>query len=350
MTPYTKIFSKHMRAELRDARILLHESRAALLIFFGVMVFGSLAFWLFYLDPDSGARIDLGEAVFAAFGLLFFESTLTFPQNGLLRVLFFLIPIAGVGALAEGVLRFGTALINKRNRGEKWQMAMASILSQHVIVCGAGKIGFRVIVELIKLGRDVAVIEKNPDGRFNEKIQALGIPLIIADARRTETLYKANIEQAAAIIPCTEDELTNLDIALDAREIQPEIKVVLRMFDPDLARRVEKGFGIHTALSTSAIAAPVFAASALDLSVKSSFYIGEELLNLGELLIQPQGAIAGWTIDRLEREMDLNVVSYQLNDLVDLHPISERVLEPGTTILVLTSLETLRRLKELNGG
>ena len=48
---------------------------------------------------------------------------------------------------------------------------------------------------------------------------------------------------------------TNLDIALQARELNPGIKVVLRMFDPDLARRVESGFGIHTAFSTSALAA-----------------------------------------------------------------------------------------------
>ena len=63
MKPYTEIFSKHMRAELRNARVLLHESRAALLIFFGVMVFGSLALWLFYVDPSSGARIDLINAL-----------------------------------------------------------------------------------------------------------------------------------------------------------------------------------------------------------------------------------------------------------------------------------------------
>jgi Trk K+ transport system NAD-binding subunit len=342
---------KHrLLAELRDARVLLHESRTALLIFAFVMLIGSLALWLLYVDPLTGSRIDFGEAIFATFGLMFFESTLSFPHNLFLRILFFLIPIAGVGALADGVLRFGSALINKQNRGEKWQIAMASTLNEHVIVCGAGKIGFRVILELRKLGREVVVIERNADGRFIEKLRSMGIPLIIADARRSETLYKANIERAAAIIPCTEDELTNLDIALDARDIKPEIKVVLRMFDPDLARRVEKGFGIHTALSTSAIAAPVFAASALDLNVKSSFYVGDKLLNLSELVIQAHSHLRDWTVERLEREMDLNVVSYTDGDLVDLHPMPERVLTQGVQILVLTTLETLRQLHTLNGA
>lgn len=350
MNQHNRELKHRLQAELRDARVLLHESRTALLIFAFVMLIGSLALWLLYVDPLTGSRIDFGEAIFATFGLMFFESTLSFPHNLLLRILFFLIPIAGVGALADGVLRFGSALINKQNRGEKWQIAMASTLNEHVIVCGAGKIGFRVILELRKLGREVAVIERNADGRFLEKLRSMGIPLIIADARRSETLYKANIERAAAIIPCTEDELTNLDIALDARDIKPEIKVVLRMFDPDLARRVEKGFGIHTALSTSAIAAPVFAASALDLNVKSSFYVGDKLLNLSELVIQPHSHLRDWTVERLEREMDLNVISYTDGDLVDLHPMPERVLTQGVQILVLTTLETLRQLHTLNGA
>jgi Trk K+ transport system NAD-binding subunit len=350
LNQHSRELKHRLLAELRDARVLLHESRTALLIFAFVMLIGSLALWLLYVDPLTGSRIDFGEAIFATFGLMFFESTLSFPHNIFLRILFFLIPIAGVGALADGVLRFGSALINKQNRGEKWQIAMASTLNEHVIVCGAGKIGFRVILELRKLGREVVVIERNADGRFIDKLRSMSIPLIIADARRSETLYKANIERAAAIIPCTEDELTNLDIALDARDIKPDIKVVLRMFDPDLARRVEKGFGIHTALSTSAIAAPVFAASALDLNVKSSFYVGDKLLNLSELVIQPSSLLRDWTVERLEREMDLNVVSYTDGDLVDLHPMPERVLTQGVQILVLTTLETLRQLHTLNGA
>jgi hypothetical protein len=50
--------------------------------------------------------------------------------------------------------------------------------------------------------------------------------------------------------------VANLDIALNARDSNPGIKVVMSMFDEDLALRVEKGFGIHTAFSSSALAVP----------------------------------------------------------------------------------------------
>ncbi len=163
-------------------------------------------------------------------------------------------------------------------------------------------------------------------------------------------MRKANIAQASAIIPCTNDELTNLDIALDALEINPSIKVVMRMFDPDLARRVEKGFGIHNAFSTSALAAPVFAAAAMDVSIKSSFYVGQDLLNLSEVIVQPGSQIAGWSVEKLEIELDINVVFYQYDQITDLHPAPDRILFSGTKLLVLASLDKLARLKRMQTG
>ena len=138
-----------------------------------------------------------------------------------MQVLFFILPILGLMIVADGVIRFGTALTNKQERGQKWQVAMASTYSGHVIVCGMGRVGYRVALELLKYGREVVAVEADEKCRFAEKAMALGIPVIFADARRQENLIKAGIEQADAIIPCTNDELGNLDIALDARELNP---------------------------------------------------------------------------------------------------------------------------------
>ena len=273
---------RFIRAQARDTRVLLGESRGALILFVAILFFGGLALRTFYINPETGDRLSLIEAVYASFGMIFFQSQLPFPENPGLRVLFFVIPIVGLVAVADGVLRFGAALVDKQSRGQKWQAAMATTYSNHVIVCGLGKVGFRVALELLKMGRDVVGIEQNSDGRFVEQAEALGIPVLIADARRPETLTRAGVTRAEVIIPATENELTNLDIALDARELNPDIKVVMRMFDPDLARRIERGFGIHTAYSVSALAAPVFAAAAMRDDIKASFYAGETLLNVVE--------------------------------------------------------------------
>jgi voltage-gated potassium channel len=338
-----------LRAQLRDTRVLLSESRGALFLLVLLVLSGALIFHFCYTYPGTDQHPRFGVAVHATFALIFFETLLPFPEQWYLQVFFFIIPVLGLVAVADGVFRFGTALVNKQARGQKWQVAMASTYRNHVIVCGIGKVGYRVILELLKFGRQVVAIELAAEGRFVEKAKTLGIPVIIADARRSSNLVKAGVERADVIIPCTDDELANLDIALDARELNPDIKVVMRMFDADLARRVEKGFGIHTAFSTSALAAPIFAAAAMRVAVRHSFYVGDTLLNLGEVLIEPGSSLVGWTVEKLEAEFDLSVVCCQANKVTGLHPTPDLCLEGGTRLLVLASLETLRRVDALAG-
>jgi Trk K+ transport system NAD-binding subunit len=181
-----------------------------------------------------------------------------------------------------------------------------------------------------------------------EKAKGLGIPVIIANARRSANLIEAGVKQADAIIPCTDDELANLDIALDARDMNPQIKVVMRMFDSDLARRVEKGFGIHTAFSTSALAAPIFAAASMRFSVKHSFYVGDTLLNLSEVHVRANSALVGWSVERLEADLDLRVVCHQVEGCTDLNPDSHLELNAGDEVLVMATLDSLERLNHLN--
>jgi voltage-gated potassium channel len=336
------------RAQVRDASVLFQESRDSLILFMIVVIGGALIFHFFYIFRGTNQHPSFSEALHAAFALVFFERELPYPDQWYLQILFFAIPILGLAAVADGVLRFGAALTNKRDRGQKWQVAMASTYSNHVIICGIGKLGYRVTLELLNLEREVVAIELEPEGRFLEKVKALGIPVIIGDARRPETLEKAGVGRADAIIPCTDDELTNLDISLDARELNPDIKVVMRMFDPDLAKRIEKGFGIRTAFSTSAVAAPVFAAAATRANVKYSFYVDGALLNLSEVVIQPSSRLIGWSVEILEVELDLSVVCYQGREITDLHPNPDLHLKASDKILVIASLETLHRLNELN--
>jgi len=344
----TRQLRRTLRAQLRDLKVLFQESRGSLFLFIVVVMGGALVFHFFYTYPDTGHHPSFMRALHATFALIFFETLLPFPEQWYLQVFFFVIPILGLGVVADGLLRFGTALLNKQARGQKWQVAMASTYSNHIIVCGVGKVGYRVVLQVLAFGRDVVAIEHDPECRFVEKARALGIPMIIANARRSENLIKAGVKRADVIIPCTDDELANLDIALDARELNPDIKVVMRMFDADLAKRVEKGFGIHTAYSTSALAAPIFAAAAMRLDIKHSFYVGDHLLNLGELIVKPGSRLLDWSVKDLEAKLDLSVVCYQGKDMIELHPDLDLCLETGDSLLVLASLETLKRLKEMN--
>jgi Trk K+ transport system NAD-binding subunit len=122
----------------------------------------------------------------------------------------------------------------------------------------------------------------------------------------------------------------------------------MRMFDAELAARVEKGFGIHTAYSVSALAAPTIAAAAMRVRVRSSFYVGETLLNISEVTVRPNAPIVGWSVRQLEEKLDLSVVSYIDGETTYLHPEPDLELRSESKLLVLATLDTLHRLEALN--
>jgi len=338
-----------VRAQLRDLRVLLQEFRRPLALFVAIALAGATLFHVFYVFPESGRSPDPVEALYGTFCLMFFENVLPLPGSGWLRITFFVIPILGIAAVADGVVRFGAALLDKRARAQNWEIAMASTYRHHVIVCGLGRVGYRVTLELLKFGRDVVVVEPDEDNRFIEKARGRGVPVILGDARRTTNLLKAGVERADAIIPCTDDELANLDIALDAREANPGIRVVVRMYDPDMAKRVRAGFGIQTVFSTSALAAPIFATAATGLDIKHSFYGEDVLLSLSELVVEEGAALIGRVVLELEKELDLSVVLLQPSGgASDIHPDKQYRLQTGDRLIALAAAPVLVRLQEMN--
>lgn len=339
-----------IRAQFRDTYVLFMESRFSLLFFFLVWFGSAVVFAFYYHAPGRPIGLSWSEALWRAFTLIFFGPEGEYPDHDLVRFLYYVVPIAGLVIIIDGLLRFGTAFFDKQVRGQKWQAAVASTYEKHIIVCGLGKVGYRTTLELLKFKREVVGIESDADGRFLDALRDLGIPVLLGDASRPEFLERAGVRRADAIIPATDNELANLDIALHARELNPRIKVVLRMFDPDFAQRVEKGFGIHTAFSASALAAPVFAAAAMRFQVKHSFYVGDVLLNLAEFTVEPFASIEGWSVQQLQKEVDASVITHHRDGGTDIHPDPQQKLRAGDKILMLAPIETLSKLRTLSAG
>lgn len=339
---------RSVRAQFRDTYVLLLESRMSLLLFVLTWLGSATAFTFYFHEPGRPIGLAWSEALWKAFTLIFFGPEGNYPEHNLVRVLYYVVPIVGLVIIVDGLLRFSTAFFDKQQRGQKWQAAVASTYDKHIIICGLGKVGYRTTLELLKFKREVVGIENDEDGRFMTALRDLGIPVLIGDASRPEFLERAGIHRADAIIPATDNELVNLDIALSARELNPTIKVVLRMFDADLARRVEKGFGIHTAFSTSALAAPIFAAAAMRFKVKHSFYVDDVLLNLAEFTIEAGAKIEGWTVQQLEQEVSASVVTHHRNGGTEIHPELQQALCADDKIVMLATIETLTRIATLS--
>ncbi|WP_373525464.1 NAD-binding protein [Nostoc sp.] len=133
----------------------------------------------------------------------------------------------------------------------------------HYIVCGLSGIGLRIVQQLHASGHEVVVVEPNCNNKYINTARELGIPVIQGDASFRTILKASNIDSAAAVLAVTNNDATNLEIALKAKGLTPSIPVIVHYADPDFAGIAQHLFDFEAVLSPAELAAPAFAAAAL---------------------------------------------------------------------------------------
>jgi len=161
----------------------------------------------------------------------------------------------------------------------------------HVVVCGLGNVGFRVVEQLIHMGERVVVVERKTDNPFAATCRRQGAAVVIGDATVAEVLRQARVDSARAVIAATSADLVNLEIALIVGEINPEQRVVVRIGEGTLAETVRQAASVKLALSVAALAAPAFVAGLFGDRVQTMFLIDECLLTVLEIRISDDDAL-----------------------------------------------------------
>ena len=112
-------------------------------------------------------------------------------------------------------------------------------LTNHTIVCGLGRNGYRASEEFLKSGEPFVVVEKNKelldDLPITEKLL-----LVLGDATHDDVLRKAGIERAKAIITTLPSDAENVFITLTARELNPTIRIVARASEENSLTKLER--------------------------------------------------------------------------------------------------------------
>ena len=138
----------------------------------------------------------------------------------------------------------------------------------HVIVCGLNGVGLRVVEQLRLSGEQVVVVEGEPDPRRLAIVLELGAAHLPVDPRRTTALENANLASATALVCAAGSDLENLEIALLARRMQPDVRVVVELGNAALGRALARVTGPDSVLDPASLAAPTLAESCLDLSAR----------------------------------------------------------------------------------
>lgn len=334
-------------AGARDTLVLLREFFVPLLLLVLAVVIGGLAYYQLGLLANE-APATRTEAVFLVLSMIFMQANTDFPDTWYLQAFFFFMPVVGLGILAQGVAEFGTLFFNRKLRGGAWQVALAEVFSNHVVLVGLGHVGMRVIRELHNLGEEVVVIEQNATSEKLAAIEAYGFPLITADANKLDTLHKAGVKRARSAILCTSNDVLNLQIALKMKDLNPSVRLIVRVFDAEFASSLQQHFALDYAFSASSLAAPVIAAAAIEADVIAPITLAGRVLQLARYTIRSSSVLAAMTIGQLEQQYDASIVLHQRDDKSDLHPPDTLALQVGDLIAVFADRNALDQIARAN--
>ncbi|MBX9626832.1 MAG: NAD-binding protein [Gemmataceae bacterium] len=162
-----------------------------------------------------------------------------------------------------------------------------------VVLCGLGRVGWRVLEWLRDAGRAVAVVDTDPPA---DDPRLVGLTVVRGDCRRPEVLEKAGVGSAGGVLIVTSDDLVNVSAALIVRRLNPDARVVVRMFNQNLLARLGGAVKNTVALSVSALTAPVLALTAATGDALGAFKLDGDPRQVSELAIGDDSDLVGRSV------------------------------------------------------
>jgi len=231
-------------------------ARAALVVAIAVFVLGSVLFaFLLKVSPLTAMYFVISTMTTTGYGDITPRSAGPLGEVAAMLLMLAGITISGIfvailaSKFAQAQFIAVQGLRQVRRRG-------------HVIVCGAGNVGSRVIDFLLKLERQVVVIELEPRAEIVERSRERQFDLLTGDASRDATLDLCNIEEAEALIALTNSDTMNLEVALGARARNASLPIVMRCQEAAFAESITRHFGIDHTYGTAGLMSPVLSALA----------------------------------------------------------------------------------------
>jgi Trk K+ transport system NAD-binding subunit len=132
------------------------------------------------------------------------------------------------------------------------------------VICGADSLAYRLAEELVnRHNGEVTVIVQSRAGRYGALISRLsGVHVLEADRPHPEAFAEIDLSTVDALALVESNDVANIDAALAAHEINPNLRMVVRMFNSSLGAGVAE-LPYCTVVSDGALAAPAFVAAAL---------------------------------------------------------------------------------------
>lgn len=226
-----------------------------------------------------------------------------------------------------------------------------SKLKNHFILCGAGRVGIRIIDEFKKKGVDFVVIERDPV--IADRLLTQGELVLIGDATDESVLEGANVKTARSLIAAASSDAENVYIALTARGINPDLYIVARANDQAAERQMMRA-GVNKVVSPALIGSHRMAQAAMSPAVADFLELTTTTESLDLLFeqvrIEPGSSLAGKKIkdSGIRSEHNAMIVAITNNEgKMHFNPDGNQQLNVGDLLIAIGTRVGLKKLAEI---
>jgi voltage-gated potassium channel len=229
---------------------------------------------------------------------------------------------------------------------------MLKEIAGHYIVCGAGRVGRSVVLELLRGGARVVLID-NDAGRL-KWAEPLGIVTLAADASKDETLREARTDTAAGLVSAISSDAENVYVTLSAKVLSPSLHVAVRASDEQAEAKLQRA-GASTVLTPYTYIGHRLAQSLLRphvasfLDVASAFGKSDLDLEIEQLPVASGSFLSSKTLGEVHLGRTHGVIVLAVrreNGTMQFNPQADVRLEAGD---VLIAMGERKKLKQLEG-
>jgi voltage-gated potassium channel len=251
----------------------------------------------------------------------------------------------GIGSLTQALLEFELSSFFGRRKMER----EIGRLSDHYIICGAGRVGRSAARELASKRVPFVVVDQSAERLANSEGNWL---TVVGDATQGQTLRQAHIERARGLVAATTTDATNLYIVLTARELNPQLRIIARASEEDAEKRLLKA-GADSVVLPYLFAGQRIARSFLQPHVVSFLDSATTHLDMdleiGEICVANASPVAGKTIEtsRIRQDCGAVILAIKREQKMDFNPSPEDRIEPGDYLIAMGESSQLRQLERM---
>jgi voltage-gated potassium channel len=235
--------------------------------------------------------------------------------------------------------------------GRRRRTRMLERIAGHYIVCGAGRVGRSVVLELLQGGARVVLIDNDPERlKWGE---AHGIVTLTADASKDETLREARIDTAAGLVSAIASDAENVYVTLSAKELNPSLHVAVRASDEQAEKKLQRA-GATTVLTPYTYIGHRLAQSLLRphvlsfLDVASAFGKTELDLAIEQLRVSPGSVLSSKTMEEVQLGRIYGVIVLAVrrqSGVMQFNPQAYVRLEDGDVLIAMGERQKLKQLE-----